>query len=466
MASTILGSAEKKERRRESASAELREPEIMQHLSGSATAGGGGGINVSNKGRACSHIAALRLGFVVCMLAAASICGTVAYFVIARLFDRTFDSIATQALEGAQIIFSRRVRGARAVAKIHSLAFPNATQWPFVSLPNYSAITNEMSILSALNLRTEEDPDGFGMNPFVRPDQVPEFEAFAKQTYAAEGYHAGAGVSKEFGFGIFRRLPNRTRYHDVTGAADFERDHSFLAPLFTVTQYLTANYLLINMYGEPWTANPVDVMISCAQSEGVSPGDCGFVTDVHEAPRDPGPAAVFGVPIVPSNDPSQVVGMITSGIDWEDALKLLIPDYVCGIDAVISTETTSSTFAICGGKPHYVGSGDLHDPTYEDQARSVQLNDLVSGASASTVSYLLTLYATPKFYDEFEVTSPMAVSIGLVAVILLCTIVFFIYDYFVMTEARQRQLVLNVKRRFVRVIVRFSALPIPKVLFI
>jgi signal transduction histidine kinase len=91
----------------------------------------------------------------------------------------------------------------------------------------------------------------------------------------------------------------------------------------------------------------------------------------------------------------------------------------------------------------------LHDEEFDVYARSVALNNFETAANMS-VKYSLTVYPTNVMFSEFATNSPVGVSIGFVAVILICTCIFFVYDFFVKHEAHQRKMILEMKRRFVR----------------
>lgn len=73
----------------------------------------------------------------------------------------------------------------------------------------------------------------------------------------------------------------------------------------------------------------------------------------------------------------------------------------------------------------------------------------MTGASAST-SYTLTVYPTQGMFDQFSTKSPLAVALGLIGVIAICTSIFFIYDTLMRHESRHRKMILEMKRRFIR----------------
>ena len=124
-------------------------------------------------------------------------------------------------------------------------------------------------------------------------------------------------------------------------------------------------------------------------------------------------------------------------------------DYVNGLRCVISTETTTVTFEMQGGVPVLLGASDLHDATFDDYAHTTYLDDIETSASL-TSRYKLTVYPTQAMLEQFHTKSPLAVSFGFVAVIIICTIIFIVYDYLMRRELENRQMILEMKRRFVR----------------
>lgn len=156
-------------------------------------------------------------------------------------------------------------------------------------------------------------------------------------------------------------------------------------------------------------------------------------------------------PIYPLNNPTEVVGLVGTSIHWEDVLTNVVPDYVNGLTCVVTTDTSAYTFIIRHGKPELVGDGDLHDRAYTSYGESVILNEVATGALTAAV-YTLTVYPTEEMFEAFATNSPTTVALGFAGVIAGVALLFFGYDYLVRGEARKRNEILEVKRRFVRFI--------------
>ena len=136
-------------------------------------------------------------------------------------------------------------------------------------------------------------------------------------------------------------------------------------------------------------------------------------------------------------------------INWEEALTAIVPDYVDGLDCVVSTKAASYTYSINAGVPTLKGEGDLHDRNFDHMGISAILNDFETGSQASS-EYTLTVYPSNLMLNEFRTNSPVEIALGFVGVILCCGAVFFSYDFFMRGQSRHQVAVLDIKRRFVR----------------
>ena len=66
--------------------------------------------------------------------------------------------------------------------------------------------------------------------------------------------------------------------------------------------------------------------------------------------------------------------------------------------------------------------------------------------------YTLTLYPNPQFFATFSTFNPMIGLVGAVGIIILTSILFFLYDYFVQRELGSKDAIAKAKRQFVRFI--------------
>jgi signal transduction histidine kinase len=396
-----------------------------------------------------SKVCFLRSIFVASLVAAAAVCGAVAYREVQGLErevgEQTFDSVAASALQGARAKTLRTVQAADLMASYLSFAFPNASAWPLVALDGYIEIAGK-----AANLLTATT---MALVTIVRPDEATEFESFAAKVYKDQGYAEGVGVH-DFGFGIWAKSDDSPypdgKIHDISGNTTWGSKRSILVPNF-LHNIRDAESLMYNTHSDVFRGTAIDSMLDCAQaaSSATVSQPCGVVTEFVELIVKPGPAAILFEPVYPVNDPTTIVAAVSVSMNWEDVLTNIVPGYVDGLHCVVATDTKSYTYAIHKGVPSLFGLGDLHDPAFDSHAQSVILNDIATGALASA-SYTLTVYPTNRMFDAFETNIPLAISLGFVAIIFFCAALFFLYDFFMRHESQQRKIILEVKRSFVR----------------
>mmetsp|Transcript_9526 Transcript_9526/g.23201 ORF Transcript_9526/g.23201 Transcript_9526/m.23201 type:complete len:1246 (-) Transcript_9526:140-3877(-) len=425
----------------------------------------------------------LRLCFVVSLLIAAALLGYLAHRILSRQEEKTatltYESIAASALEQAQAIVHRKFQGAQSLATTWSYAFPQASQWPFVGTRAYTELAGQIATMSA--------SAGHGFMALVTPEQVPQFEAHARALYQEYGYPPTAGWS-DFGFGIYGVDPSQGyddgRFHDASGNTTWNSKYKVMAPFLQhKNTFSNPDLLLRNLYQFPLRGKLMESIIDCGVEAGeraaqqqqqdnnsnnnnntIAPNlylnttvphpQCGGVTGFTEIFVRPGPSAVFFNAIFPLEDPYTVVGFIGTSINFRETLTNVVPDYVQGLHCVITSNKNDGeayTYSIDKGEPILLGKGDFHDSRYDKHSHRIVLNDFDTGAQAS-VTYYLTVYPTDSMYEEFQTHLPLWASIGFVAVIVVCTGIFFVYDSFMKYESHQQQKILQVKRRFVRYI--------------
>ena len=139
--------------------------------------------------------------------------------------------------------------------------------------------------------------------------------------------------------------------------------------------------------------------------------------------------------------------------NWKEVLDSIVPDYVDGLDCVICNDIgVCHSYVINRGVPEEVGPGDWHDPQFDGYAHSVALNDDYSTGTTARRLYSLTVSPTNRMFDEFRSRNPTYMSVGFLVVIFTCGAIFLVYDYFMKRQSQERKKILEVKRRFVRVI--------------
>jgi hypothetical protein len=157
-----------------------------------------------------------------------------------KLADTHFDSIADRALtEASGILLAKRwatITLASLVAEIH----PNASSWPFITVPGYQRIVNNL-----LNTTSSQD---MAVSVVVRPEQLAPWENFIYEYYEEQHFPNTTAVSP-FGRDVW--VLNATtgeRYHD-TGELQYPSPNKILTPIVHVDEGAEP-VLLFNLHSE------------------------------------------------------------------------------------------------------------------------------------------------------------------------------------------------------------------------
>jgi hypothetical protein len=133
----------------------------------------------------------------------------------------------------------------------------------------------------------------------------------------------------------------------------------------------------------------------------------------------------------------------------DELLTNVFNDEISGIDALVETETTQLTFTIVNGQPVFLGSGDLRDKRNNICQERVKLIDS-SLFTDGTPSFWLCFSTNDEFAKVYETDNPMVASIVAVAMIVLTSIFFFLYDFCRQQEADYQHELLEARRQFMR----------------
>ena len=214
-----------------------------------------------------------------------------------------FAAIAERALAGAQDALLRRRSGAATVASLYSNLFPDAEQWPFVSIPRYNAIATEISFTSSgFSGEDENLGQGLGVAQIVIPDQVDEFNEFQKDylnTYFPPARPVFSLPPVVLADG--RVVPLPPSQYNIT------------VPLSAIYGPQTGgDHAMLDLFSTPLYRPIIDQYLRSADSATAADSNllkCGILSrPVIAADDDPsiGPKSLYTHPICPTNDPSTV----------------------------------------------------------------------------------------------------------------------------------------------------------------
>jgi hypothetical protein len=282
---------------------------------------------------------------------------------------------------------------------------------------------------------------------------VPSFEAFAYDFFDREGYsHLG---NQSFGRGIYSK--NGTEeFHDLDGHSYGRND--ILTPVLQIGNLATnTRAVLFNLYSQEKRIDAIDDMIDCFHS-GVDRRTCSAITDVIWLVQDPEfrPAVLVVHPIAPKHNPHNISALVYTVHNWDTIISYSVPSYVTGLDAVLTVAGgVQYTYSIDRGRATLKGKGvgyehglgDKHEKKYSKDKRSFDVPFF-----KGSVDYSIALYPTDRYVAQFRSELPLYACIISVAVILLTSLIFFVYDFFVNRQKYEKELIINTKRLFVRFI--------------
>lgn len=154
-----------------------------------------------------------RLSFISCLIVSAVVLAWAAHFFLdgteQQLGRSQFAAIAERALAGARDTLVRKRSGAATIASLYSTLFPNATQWPFVAIPQFNAIAQHISLTSGGFNGELESGQGLGVVIFLQPEEIEAFNEFNRD-YLERNHPPARGVYRvPFAFpnGTLRALP-------------------------------------------------------------------------------------------------------------------------------------------------------------------------------------------------------------------------------------------------------------------
>lgn len=314
-------------------------------------------------------------------------------------------------------------------------ACPSKTNWPKCG-PSFDFF---QEILSPLHRITQTRTIYYNIR--VEPHQVSDFEQFAAQFYQKEGH------PELYKQGIFAvDGVSGQRYHDVTGTAGTGKYQMLLPVLQATDPKYNANVYLYNVYSDPKRGKTMDYVFDCVNIHHHSPFDCfahsPMIKLVQDLP-DFRPASLTLLPIVP-RDADHVVGLVAAVQHWDTVLNFGSNNKVHGIMVVLSD---AHSYVYHKGVAKHYQATDAHDSKYDNQRVS-----FVPTTSKGPTKYTVSIYPTEEWMDLYIDGSPLATCMVMVALVVLTSLVFCLYDYLMNREVVHKDLLMQLKRQYVRYI--------------
>lgn len=301
-----------------------------------------------------SAIQTSRVLLCVMLLILAAVLGLFVYFFLSapeeKLALEQFESIAGRAKTCAQQMTQLKRLGVITMATIISIAHPDAENWPFVLVDGYDEI--------ASRLVQTISGDGIGLAPIVLPEELSEFESFAYDSYYGTlGYPNTTAVS-DFGRGVWAKdVATDEKYHEGTihpdGSTTYSSPYNIFVPILQHSEGANADPLMLNLHNEKHRGQTIDSIIACTKnySTPTAKKECGQMTDLLMLTQRKMPASLIMQPIFPANDPTEITGIVSSPLNWQDVLDNAFGTEVNGIHCVLTSRTgIVYTYHVMGGE--------------------------------------------------------------------------------------------------------------------
>jgi class 3 adenylate cyclase len=137
-----------------------------------------------------------------------------------------------------------------------------------------------------------------------------------------------------------------------------------------------------------------------------------------------------------------LVAILTLDFTWGAILEGLLPDGANGVDIVIENACNQAmTYRLNGPEATYLGTGDLHDRSFDGMEATLSLNqDITTGPNGVELNtmycpYIVLAYPSREFHNEYITNKPIVMTVIVVAIFVFTSLVFFTYDRLV--ERRQ-----------------------------
>jgi len=358
---------------------------------------------------------------------------------------KDFTSLARKAGTDIRKSFAQSNKALEYLAERYATTHPDESEWPLVMLPGFE--------MKMPYLRDISGFDTLSFAPLVRFEEVNSTERFLMDAWAADPLiSASAGLLT----GIYGVNESAGTVYKDTSRVDWDARYEIVAPL---AQLLFDREVPVSMLGRDIHASShygpvVESTMRCTYAHNYSyaRGSCGRVTALY----DPGNLnsvtvqSTIMVPIMLGHNSSQMVGIVGGQFQWGKVIASIIPDYVSGIGIVLRVKGDAVTLRVDNGQVVLLSVGDTHGKHY-DYFKHLEAGVLISGTDICTIEF----YPHQKFIDLRTDDSPVYLSVGTALFILLCTLLFFLYDVPMRNSAIRTEIVLETKRRFVR-FVRFG----------
>ena len=198
-------------------------------------------------------------------------------------------------------------------------------------------------------------------------------------------------------------------------------DGAMLVPLWQISPASAANNAarLLDL-----ASVPVERAAMEEAARTLSPALCDILVLVQDrgSPGTPRPSSIMFAPVVLGG---AVAGFASVVFSWDDALAYALPDSVVGLDAVLTSGRSGSTysFRVAGDAVQITGAQDVHEAS-GDLAALAMRRTIVAGGHNLT----LALYPTAAQRSLYVSATPGIACAVVVCIIVAMSLLFWVYD--------------------------------------
>ena len=128
---------------------------------------------------------------------------------------------------------------------------------------------------------------------------------------------------------------------------------------------------------------------------------------------------------------SNVVGVVVAVLSWDTYFKNVLQAGTPSVDVVVNAESCGGSFTlqVQGPDVRYLGTGDLHDNSYNDLGLWIDFAEELTVHAGCT--YSISIYPSQAFVSTYENKEPVYWTVFVVGILLFTFVSFFVYDLFV-----------------------------------
>eukprot|EP01041_Mallomonas_annulata_P015833 gene15833-33388_t len=371
-----------------------------------------------------SKLNALRILLILLSTCLVAGLGTTSFFLLRSNETKNFNDVyySSSALIASRIErnLERKLQAATVIDNIFSYAVMDGYigKPPNITLPGFDDIMMSICALSTAR--------GISVSPLVTQDNRHKWEAYATShvdllegpSYLKQRVNGSWIVAD----GVYNKTNGGKLLHS-NSYNSASRYPLVMMPIWQVAPMASsAKAIMYDVHSSGSRMRATDDILDTKQ---------GRFTDIIQLVEDGNqlrPSTVLLSPITAQDKNNTIIAISSVLLSWDDALQEALPSHISGIQCVLSTSTSTFTFLLSNGEVKLLGTGDLHDATFNKYEKIIS-KSLQSLSEISAHDYVITLYPTNDLYLEYITDLPIIVTISLISCIGLTIILAFIYEY-------------------------------------